>query len=118
MAARAAGVWAVVLGAGAEYCTYKTKFVFPGTPKDFVVIAGYVGHATHLAIFLAGLVLLSGYFPSFGLLKCMMATLKKKKPSAAPAAGASAPPAASAASSSVPTPAPVAAAATVGSKKR
>lgn len=53
---QAAGLWAMLAMAGAEYCTQATGFVPPMTPPEFVWHAAVFSSFTHAFLFLSGAV--------------------------------------------------------------
>merc|ERR1712054_250647 len=51
---RLAGIWAMTVMAGAEYCTRKIGFVSVGFPKEYQNLRVLITTGTHVVLFLFG----------------------------------------------------------------
>eukprot|EP00933_Yihiella_yeosuensis_P072866 TRINITY_DN81409_c0_g1_i1.p1 TRINITY_DN81409_c0_g1~~TRINITY_DN81409_c0_g1_i1.p1 ORF type:complete len:248 (+),score=50.48 TRINITY_DN81409_c0_g1_i1:72-746(+) len=75
--ARVAGVWAMIVMVGAEYCTRVTGFVPPGVPKEMEFYVQCSCTLMHIALFLCGAVcVVKG--GSVGLLPLILGKFKNK----------------------------------------
>lgn len=85
--ARVAGAWAILVMAGAEYCTTQSGFLPPGVPPGFEHYAGLFSSGIHCFIGMCGLWLLfQRSTVSLGLFEAAKAAFAKGVPAATPAA--------------------------------